>query len=118
MRCLFSRRSCDAARLELDPDESVQKAVKLVFERFSVEPSARAVLRWAQRTSFLTPTWDRATSELHWRPLGNVRLNLMLRNPTYAGVHVFGRRIARINAPPVCQRPARSSSGALGSARR
>lgn len=28
------------------------------------------------------------------------------------------RRIARINAPPVCQRPARSSSGALGSARR
>jgi len=77
--------------LELDPDESVQSAVKLVFERFSVEPSARAVLRWALRTSFLMPTRDRATSELRWRPLGNLRLTSMLRNPVYAGTYVFGR---------------------------
>jgi DNA invertase Pin-like site-specific DNA recombinase len=81
--------------LELDPDESVQKAVKLVFERFSVEPSARAVLRWALRTSFLMPTRDRATSELRWRTLGNLRLNVMLRNPAYAGVYVFGRHPVR-----------------------
>lgn len=77
--------------LDLDPDESVQRAVAVVFERFAVEPSARAVLRWAQRTSFLMPTRDRATSELDWRPLGGVRLHVMLRNPAYAGVYVFGR---------------------------
>jgi DNA invertase Pin-like site-specific DNA recombinase len=77
--------------LEMDPDESVRSAVALLFERFSVEPSARAVLRWASRTNFLMPTRDRATSELQWRPLGNVRLNTIFHNPVYAGVYVFGR---------------------------
>lgn len=77
--------------LELDPDESVQSAVKLVFERFSVEPSARAVLRWAHKTGFLMPTRERGSSEVRWGPLGNVRLNTMLRNPAYAGTYVFGR---------------------------
>lgn len=81
--------------LELDPDESVQKAVRVVFERFSVEPSARAVQRWARNTSFLMPTRDRATSELRWVALGNLRLNTMLRNPAYAGVYVFGRHPVR-----------------------
>ena len=81
--------------LALDPDESVQSAVKLLFQRFSVEPSARAVLRWAVRTSFLMPTRDRTTSELRWCPLGNLRLNLMLRNPAYAGTYVFGRHPVR-----------------------
>ncbi len=81
--------------LELDPDESVQRAVKLVFERFSVEPSARAVLRWALQTRFLMPTRERGTSEVRWGLLGNVRLNNMLRNPAYAGVYVFGRHPVR-----------------------
>jgi DNA invertase Pin-like site-specific DNA recombinase len=77
--------------LEIDPDESVQSAVKLVFERFSIEPSARAVLRWALRTGFLMPTRERGTSEVRCRPLGNLRLNMMLRNPVYTGTYVFGR---------------------------
>lgn len=81
--------------LELDPDESVQRAVKLVFERFSVEPSARAVLRWGLKTGFLMPTRERGTSEVRWGLLGNVRLNNMLRNPAYAGVYVFGRHPVR-----------------------
>ncbi|MDQ3298679.1 MAG: recombinase family protein, partial [Myxococcota bacterium] len=33
--------------LELDPDESVRRAVEAIFTRFAIEPSARAVLRWA-----------------------------------------------------------------------
>jgi len=81
--------------LALDPDESVQSAVKLVFERFAVEPSARAVLRWALRTGFLMPTRERGTSEVTCRPLGNLRLNTMLRNPVYTGTYVFGRHPIR-----------------------
>src|SRR5208282_2450197 len=77
--------------LEKDPDGSVRRAVDLVFERFSVEPSARAVLRWARKTGFLMPTRQRGTSEVVWSPLGNLRLIQMLHNPTYAGVYVFGR---------------------------
>jgi DNA invertase Pin-like site-specific DNA recombinase len=78
--------------LALDPDESVRNAVALVFERFSVEPSARAVLRWALRTGFLMPARDRSSREVRWKRLGNLRLNDMLHNPVYAGVYVFGRR--------------------------
>jgi hypothetical protein len=77
--------------LELDPDEAVRRAVDLVFARFSVEPSARAVLRWARTTGFVMPVRDRRTCELRWTPLGNLRLNQMLHNPVYAGVYVFGR---------------------------
>ena len=77
--------------LELDPDESVRAAVRVILERFTVEPSARALLRWAHRSGFLMPTRQRGTSEVVHRPLGNVRLNNMLRNPVYAGVYVYGR---------------------------
>lgn len=83
------------SRLELDPDESVRRAVEVVFARFSVEPSARAVLRWARESSFLMPARDRQTDEVRWTPLGHERLNIMLHNPAYAGVYVFGRHHAK-----------------------
>jgi len=78
--------------LELDPDEAVRKAVHAVFERFRIEPSARAVLRWTRKTGFLMPTRDRSSGELHWRTLNGPRLYDMLHNPVYAGVYVFGRK--------------------------
>ena len=76
----------------LDPDESVRAVVELIFARFAVEPSARAVLRWARTTGVLMPARDRTSSEVVWRPLGNNRLNNILHNPVYAGAYVFGRR--------------------------
>jgi DNA invertase Pin-like site-specific DNA recombinase len=85
----------DGRGLELDPDEAVQRAVHVLFERFSVEPSARAVLRWAQRSHFLLPTRQGGSSEVQWRPVGNLRLNNMLHSPVYAGVYVYGRHQTR-----------------------
>ena len=35
---------------ELDPDEAVQRAVRVIFQRYDVEPSAWAVVRWARET--------------------------------------------------------------------
>jgi DNA invertase Pin-like site-specific DNA recombinase len=78
-------------KFELDPDESVQNAVRLIFERFAIEPSGRAVMRWAHRSKFLMPNREAGTSEVLWRPLNGVRLNNMLHNPVYAGVYVYGR---------------------------
>jgi DNA invertase Pin-like site-specific DNA recombinase len=78
--------------LELDPDESVRRAVEVVFERFAVEPSARALTVWANRTGFKMPVRKRGTGEVVWNQLGNARLNDILHNPMYAGVYVFGRR--------------------------
>jgi DNA invertase Pin-like site-specific DNA recombinase len=79
-------------RLELDPDEAVQRAVHVVFERFAIEPSIGAVARWAQQASFKFPTRRKNDGELEWRELSLGRLNSILHNPAYAGVYVYGRR--------------------------
>ena len=81
--------------LMLDPDEAVQRAVRLVFERYEVEPSAWAVVRWARETGLSFPTrhWHAdGTTDVTWKPLGVSRLHDMLRNPIYAGAYVYGRR--------------------------
>jgi DNA invertase Pin-like site-specific DNA recombinase len=80
---------------ELDPDEAVQRAVRVVFQRYDVEPSAWAVVRWARETGFRVPT-RRASmdgdAEVEWKPLGISRLHHLLTNPVYAGVYAYGRR--------------------------
>lgn len=84
--------------LALDPDEAVQRAVRMVLDRFAVEPSAWAVSRWARATSLSFPTTRRyadGTSEVDWKPLGASRVYELLHNPTYAGVYTYGRRPKR-----------------------
>jgi DNA invertase Pin-like site-specific DNA recombinase len=82
-------------RLELDPDEAVQRAVRVVFERFALEPSTGAVVRWAQQAGFKIPTRRKNDGELDWHALTLGRLTGMLHNPTYAGVYVYGRKPMR-----------------------
>jgi uncharacterized protein YndB with AHSA1/START domain len=66
--------------------------LSIIFQKsLAIEPSERAVLRWARTSRFRMPTRDRETNEVRWVPLGNVRLGAMLHNPVYAGVYVFGR---------------------------
>src|SRR5207253_2392853 len=62
--------------LELDPDEAVQRAVRLVFERFRVEPSACAVVRWMNERGLAFPTRRPAPEggEVEWKKLGVTRL--------------------------------------------
>jgi DNA invertase Pin-like site-specific DNA recombinase len=79
-------------RLELDPDEAVQRAVHVVFERFAIEPSIGAVARWAQQASFKFPTRRKNDGELEWRELSMGRINSILHNPAYAGAYVYGRK--------------------------
>ena len=80
---------------ELDPDEAVQRAVRVVFQRYDVEPSAWAVIRWARQTGFLFPT-RRSSADgdgsVDWKPLRLSRLHEVLKNPIYAGVYAYGRR--------------------------
>jgi DNA invertase Pin-like site-specific DNA recombinase len=77
-------------RFAFDPDEAVQRAVRVVFNRFAIEPSTWAVVRWATKTGFRFPT--RTGDDIVWRPLSMGRLNTLLHNPTYAGVYAFGRK--------------------------
>jgi DNA invertase Pin-like site-specific DNA recombinase len=76
----------------LDPDESVQRAVRTVFERYEVEPSAWAVVRWARQVGLLFPCRGAGGGELSWKPLGVSRLCALLNNPVYAGAYVYGRK--------------------------
>jgi DNA invertase Pin-like site-specific DNA recombinase len=80
---------------ELDPDEAVQRAVRVVFQRYEVEPSAWAVVRWARETGFTFPTRRTSADEdagVEWKALGVSRLHELLKNPVYAGVYAYGRR--------------------------
>jgi DNA invertase Pin-like site-specific DNA recombinase len=81
-------------RFELDPDESVQAAIRVVFERYATEPSAYAVARWAQEQGVRIPSRRNCVggTELVWNEATPVRIAQILKNPAYAGVYAFGRR--------------------------
>ncbi len=81
--------------VELDLDETVRHAIRMVFDRFAIEPSAGAVVRWAHDSGFRVPTrrsFADGTTEVVWKPLALSRLNDILHNPIYAGAYVYGRR--------------------------
>lgn len=84
-------------QFELDPDAAIRSAVRVVFERFAIETSTWAVVRWADKTGFRFPTrrpGDDGAGDVEWRTLTMTRLNSLLHNPTYAGVYAYGRRIS------------------------
>jgi len=85
-----------AHRFRFDPDERVQRAVRLVFEYFRLEGSAYAVGRRLARGGLLLPTREGTTGELRWvQPRPSLVLR-MLHNPVYAGAYVFGRSEERM----------------------
>src|SRR5207237_7312219 len=62
---------------ELDPDEAVRRAVAIVLERFAIEPTSWAVVRWARENGFRFPS-RKSDGELEWRELTMDRLNWLL----------------------------------------
>ncbi|PTL78642.1 recombinase family protein, partial [Vitiosangium sp. GDMCC 1.1324] len=79
------------SRFRFDPDEGVQRAVRLVFERFRLEGSAYAVLRYFMKNGLSLPMREPGTHQLRQVPPRYTLLLSMLHNPTYAGAYVFGR---------------------------
>ncbi len=81
---------------EKDPDLAVQSAIGMLFDRFTIEPSAGSVVRWAREAKYRIPTqhsFADGTNELTWSELSASRLREILKNPIYAGVYAYGRRI-------------------------
>jgi DNA invertase Pin-like site-specific DNA recombinase len=77
-------------RFRFDPDEHVQRAVRLVFERFRLDGTAYAVSRYFLRHGLLVPTRG-GQGELRWHTPGSTLILSMIHNPVYAGAYVFGR---------------------------
>ena len=81
-------------RIEKHPDQRVQHAVTLVFQKFAELGSVRQSVLWFREQAISVPGNDRDPAWGHrvkWRfPAFNAVLRL-LRNPFYAGAYAFGR---------------------------
>jgi DNA invertase Pin-like site-specific DNA recombinase len=82
-------------KIVLDPDTSVQAAVRHLFTTFRRTGSARATVKAFVAEGVKFPTRTRSgphRGELAWQPLSHARVLNVLHNPHYAGVYFFGRR--------------------------
>src|SRR5574341_1123665 len=80
----------------MDPDEHVRRSTQLVFERFRLDGSARAVVRYFVRHGLEMPVRGIATGELRWTPPRYHWVLCVLKNPLYTGAYVYGRREYRV----------------------
>src|SRR5437660_6719596 len=84
----------DQGRIILDPDEEVRGAVALVFRLFRETGSAYGVVHQFTQRGLRFPkrayggAWN---GSIVWGRLSHGRVLGMLRNPSYAGMYVFGR---------------------------
>jgi DNA invertase Pin-like site-specific DNA recombinase len=84
--------------VRLDPDKSVQKAVRLLFDAFAHHGSARAIVHTFTTQHLTFPIRHRSgprKGELGWLPLTHSRTLQVLHNPRYAGAFSYGRRRTR-----------------------
>jgi DNA invertase Pin-like site-specific DNA recombinase len=87
-----------AAKVVLDPDAGVQRAVAHLFAIFARTGSARAVVQAFADEGVLFPSRVRTgprKGELVWAPLRHWRVLRTLHNPRYAGAFVYGRHRER-----------------------
>ena len=82
------------SRIILDPDEEVRGAVSLVFRLFRETGTAFAVMQRFAAGALRFPkrsyggAWD---GKIIWGRLTHSRVLGILKNPSYAGMYVFGR---------------------------
>jgi DNA invertase Pin-like site-specific DNA recombinase len=89
----------DSGGLVFDPDEEVQRALKLLFERFRIDAGGYAVMRYFAQHKLRFPARHyhrEGSSEVTWKPLSHARVLAVLKNPIYAGAYVYGRRQERM----------------------
>jgi DNA invertase Pin-like site-specific DNA recombinase len=84
----------EAERIEIDPDERVSGAIRMIFDKFRELGSARQVFLWARQSALQLPTVRRnlATYKLVWKPPAYHAVMQILKSPIYAGAYAFGRR--------------------------
>jgi DNA invertase Pin-like site-specific DNA recombinase len=88
----------DNGTLVFDPDEQVQKAIRLLFERFRLDGSVARAVRYFTRHGLLFPSrhaHQGGHAEIQWHPLTTEHALTILRNPTYAGAYAWGRNRER-----------------------
>lgn len=81
-------------KIALDPDASVQSAIRLVFDTFERTGSAIRTVRYFRKENILFPRRLRcgpSKGDLLWAPAQHSRILQVVHNPRYAGAFVYGR---------------------------
>jgi DNA invertase Pin-like site-specific DNA recombinase len=86
----------DDDKLVFDPDEEIQRAVRLIFSTFERTGSVFQVVKFFNDNDIKFPTRTGRRSRLRhskivWGSLTYARANYILHNPFYAGTYSFGR---------------------------
>lgn len=85
-------------QVQLDPDQQVQQALRLLFETFRRTGSAYSTVIHFRQEGLLFPKRIRSgphKGELIWGPLTLTRTLRILHNPRYAGAFSYGRMRTR-----------------------
>jgi DNA invertase Pin-like site-specific DNA recombinase len=97
-------------KLQFDPDEQVQHAVRLILEQFAVLGSVRGVSRYLRQHRIdmpFRPLGGPERGQLQWHTPHRETLRLLLRRPAYAGAYTWGRHAT----DPRRVQPGRRGSG-------
>jgi len=87
----------ETGQIEIDPDERICDAIRLVLAKFRELGSARQVLLWAQDRGLQLPVTRNNSSKcrIEWRSAAYHTVLQILRHPIYAGAYVFVRTCDR-----------------------
>lgn len=89
-------------RIELDPDQEVQGALRTVYAQFVALGSANAVLRFVRDHGLKMPrrSWRGTNAgELCWAKPSYQAIHQLIANPMYAGAYAYGQRGAERDVP-------------------
>lgn len=84
--------------LDKDPDARVREAITTILRKFAELGSVRQVLLWHRQEALHVPYVDYGAQgrSVQWKVPAYNTLRNLLRNPIYAGVYAFGRRISQV----------------------
>ena len=85
----------DGGGLEKDPNERVQRALALLFEKFRELASARQVSLWLRQEEIKLPRRTGKTG-IAFVPATPWLVARMLKDPVYAGAYAFGRTTRQV----------------------
>jgi DNA invertase Pin-like site-specific DNA recombinase len=87
----------ELGRIEMDPDERVSEAIRLLFRKFHELGSARQVFLWGIQAGVQLPVLRQSptSSRIEWRKPAYHTVVQVLKHPMYAGAYVFGRTTQR-----------------------
>jgi DNA invertase Pin-like site-specific DNA recombinase len=83
-------------RLELDPNQRVQNAIRTLFRQLEELGSIRRVYQWCHRHDFEMPLREyKHGVGMVWRVPTYSALNRLFTNPLYAGIYMYPRTTTR-----------------------